>query len=214
MATDRTPARTNFYSDGVEIAALIPVKSFRAAKARLQGHLTPDQRAELSRKMATRVVEAMSPIPVFIACDDELVANWAESLGAAVLWSPGLGLNGAVDHGTSTIAGKGADQVIIAHGDLPLPMALPELARPNTIVLVPDRSLDGTNVLSRPCSVSLPAAYGGGSFDRHLQAAIASGLPVEIRRDPLLSLDLDTVVDAEHPLIAPVVRNLLGATNR
>ena len=74
-------------------------------------------------------VEAVRPLPTFVACDDDAVAQWAESLGATVLWGPGLGLNGAVDAGVETIAGKGFDDVIISHGDLPIPRSLPALAR-------------------------------------------------------------------------------------
>ena len=57
---------------------------------------------------------------MFVACDDERVAEWAEAHGAQVSWGPGLGLNGAIDHGVDTIAGKGIDHVVVAHGDLPL----------------------------------------------------------------------------------------------
>lgn len=189
---------------------LIPVKAFHRAKARLADRLTPDDRERLARWMAERVVDAVRSMPTFIACDDERVAAWAESMGAHVLWGPGLGLNGAVDHGTDVIAGKGADHVIITHGDLPLPESLPTVARPGRVVLVPDRRGDGTNVLSRPCDVDLPARYGPGSFRTHLAAALASGAAVSVLRDPHLSLDIDTIDDCRHPLAAAVLEPLLG----
>jgi 2-phospho-L-lactate guanylyltransferase len=194
----------------VETAVLIPVKAFHRAKARLSGRLTAAEREHLARWMATRVVDAVRPLPTFIACDDDGVAEWAESVGAEVLWGPGLGLNGAVDHGTDVIAGKGAEHVIITHGDLPLPDALPTVARPGRVVLVPDRRSDGTNVLSRPCRVPIPACYGPGSFSTHLTAALASGAAVSVLRDPHLSLDIDTIDDCRHPLAAPVLEPLLG----
>ena len=34
---------------------------------------------------------------MFVACEDEAVASWADAIGAEVLWTPGLGLNGAVE---------------------------------------------------------------------------------------------------------------------
>jgi 2-phospho-L-lactate/phosphoenolpyruvate guanylyltransferase len=139
---------------------------------------------------------------VFVACDDDVVAGWAEESGASVLWGPGLGLNGAIDHGVNTIAGKGFDHVVIAHGDLPLPAALASVVRKDTIVLVPDRRSDGTNVLARPCRVDLPADYGGGSYRRHLEAAIGTGIAVSVRRDPHLSIDVDTIADCRHPDVA------------
>lgn len=194
----------------VETAVLIPVKAFHAAKARLTGWLGDADRARLARWMAERVVTAASPLPVFVACDDEVVAEWAEGVGAGVLWGPGLGLNGAVDHGVAAVAARGADHVIISHGDLPLPEALTGVVRPDTVVLVPDRRRDGTNVLARPVGADVPAAYGAGSFDEHLRRAFATGFAVSVRADARLSIDVDTVVDCHHPLAAPILRSFLG----
>jgi 2-phospho-L-lactate/phosphoenolpyruvate guanylyltransferase len=206
------------YSDAVDavreaaadVAVLVPVKSFHAAKARLASDLAPDVRHALARWMATQVVEAVRPLPTFVACDDDEVAEWADALGASVLWGPGLGLNGAVDEGVVTISGKGFHHVVITHGDLPLPRSLPATVQRDTIVLVPDRRRDGTNVVARPCSAALPASYGGGSFDRHLAHALASSFPVTVRVDAHLSLDLDDPADLRHPLVWPVICRALA----
>lgn len=192
-----------------DVAVLIPVKSFGAAKARLAGHLDPHSRRSLAIWMAEQVVAAAHPLPVFVACDDDEVAEWAVGAGAAVLWSPGLGLNGAVDAGVATIADSGIGHVVISHGDLPLATDLCAVWHPGTIVLVPDRRRDGTNVLARPTEHHIPASYGAGSFERHLAHALASGAPVEVRIDAQLSLDLDTVTDLRHPLVWPRVRHLV-----
>jgi 2-phospho-L-lactate guanylyltransferase len=190
----------------VDAAVLVPVKSFHAAKRRLAGWLAPDERERLARWMAERVLAAAAPLPVFVACDDERVAEWAEAHGAQVSWGPGLGLNGAIDHGVDTMSGKGVDHVIVAHGDLPLASALAALARREHVVIVPDRRRDGTNVLSRPTSVAIRAEYGAGSFTRHLGAALASGAPVTVRRDARLAIDVDTIADCRHPEVAPLLR--------
>lgn len=190
----------------MQTAVLVPVKAFAAAKRRLAHAVADHDRRRLARWMADGVIAAAAPLPVFVACDDDEVAAWAEGHGATVLWGPGLGLNGAIDHGIATVAGKGFDHVIVAHGDLPLPAALPTVAEPGTVVLVPDRRRDGTNVLARPCGITLPAEYGGGSFRRHLAAALASGAAVRVRRDPALSIDVDTVADCRHPEVAAALR--------
>lgn len=190
--------------------ALIPVKAFRAAKARLSPELSESDRERLARWMATRVVGAVRPMPCFVACDDETVADWADALGVGVLWGPGLGLNGAIDVGVSTLAGKGAEHVLIAHGDIARPDRLPSVPVADTVVLVPDRRRDGTNVLSRPTALELPASYGGGSFSAHLSAALASGARVQVRSDPHLSIDIDTIDDCRHPVAASVLRPFLG----
>lgn len=196
----------------MEVAALIPIKGFHVAKARLAPVLSEPDRERLARWMATRVIEALATIPTFVACDDERVADWADGLGAGVLWGPGLGLNGAIDVGIDTLAGKGAEHVLIAHGDLPRPESLPDVSIPGTIVLVPDRRRDGTNVIARPTSIAFAAEYGAGSFDRHLAAALATNTPVQVRSDPSLSIDVDTVDDCRHPVAAAVLRPFLGET--
>jgi 2-phospho-L-lactate guanylyltransferase len=187
----------------VEVAVLIPVKRFTAAKGRLAGLLGIAERAELARWLAGRVVAAAHPLPTFVACDDDDVASWADAAGAEVLWSPGLGLNGAVDAGRATIAGKGFEHVVIAHSDLPLAHSLAALAAQATVTLVPDGRRDGTNVLALPIGIDLSAAYGAGSFARHLDAAMATGQRVEVRRDPRLALDVDNPEDLSHPALLP-----------
>jgi 2-phospho-L-lactate guanylyltransferase len=190
----------------VQTAVLVPVKSFRSAKRRLADWLPVEERQRLARWMAERVIAAVHPLPVFVACDDELVAEWAVAQGAQVSWGPGLGLNGAIDHGVESIAGLGIDHVVVAHGDLPFPAALRGVAREGQVVIVPDRRRDGTNVLSRPTSVSMRAEYGAGSFGRHLETALRSGLPVSVRLDAHLSIDVDTIADCRHPEVAPLLR--------
>lgn len=182
---------------------LIPVKRFTAAKGRLSGLLDVDQRASLARWLADRVVAAARALPTFVACDDDDVASWADGAGAEVLWSPGMGLNGAVDSGRVTIAGKGFDHLVIAHSDLPLAHDLGDLAVPGTVTLVPDRRRDGTNVVSLPVDAAIPASYGGGSFSRHLDLAMATTYRVQVTADPRLALDIDNPDDVSHPLFTP-----------
>lgn len=184
---------------------LIPVKRFSAAKRRLAGLLDGSQRAQLARWLADRVVAAAAPLPTFVACDDEDVAAWADAVGAEVLWSPGLGLNGAVDAGRATMAGKGFDHFVIAHSDLPLARRLSTIATPGTISLVPDRRRDGTNVLAMPVAADVPASYGGGSFGRHLDHAMAGRHRVEVRADPRLAIDVDNPDDLAHPAVEPIL---------
>ena len=190
----------------MRLAVLVPVKRFTAAKGRLTGVLADSDRARLAEWMASGVLEVVAEIPTFVACDDEQVAAWATRMGAKVIWGAGLGLNGAVDDGVDHITSNGYDHVLVSHADLALPGALLDVAREGCITLVPDRRHDGTNVMSFPAAQRLRAAYGGGSFARHLEQALAIGTaPVEVRSDPQLSLDLDTPRDLAHPLIQKVL---------
>lgn len=187
----------------------MPVKRFGAAKGRLTGHLPDEHRARLARWLADRVAAAAAPLPLFVACDDEEVASWADGIGAGVLWSAGLGLNGAVDAGRATITGKGYDHVLIVHSDLPLAQDLATLVVPGTITLVPDRVRDGTNVMVLPSTAEVSASYGARSFGTHLAAALATGLPTRVIDHPALSLDVDTPAHLAHPAIRAVLPDWL-----
>lgn len=184
---------------------LIPVKDFRQAKARLAAVLSPSNRIRLARWTAERVLTAATPLPVFVACDNDDVASWAESCGATVLWRPDMGLNAAVYDGIATLASAGIEHVIVAHSDLASPSPLPNLVLSGGIVLVPDSRYDGTNVIALPTGAGFQPAYGSQSFRRHLVHAISLGLAVRVHRDVRLALDIDTPSDLAHPLVAKVL---------
>lgn len=198
----------------MRLAAVVPVKRFTAAKGRLTGVLTSDERATLARWMATRVLQVIGEIPTYVACDDDDVADWARRLGAEVVWGAGLGLNGAVDDGVAHVASAGFEHVIVAHADLARPESLLDVATDGQITLVPDGRDDGTNVMAFPIAHRIGASYGGGSFSRHLAQALEADCPVEVRRDPDLALDLDTEADLIHPRIRPLLSEVLPAWPR
>lgn len=197
---------------GVEAGVLVPIKSFQDAKGRLSGVFSPAMRADLAQRMAAIVLQAADPYPVFVACDDEAVAEWAEAHAAEALWTPGLGLNGAIEQSVDLIAGKGFDHVVIAHSDLPLATSFSHLCTTGTVTLVPDHRLDGTNVQARPTS-SFEACYGPGSFRRHLAAALADGFRVQVLVDAGLALDVDTIDELRHPGAAARFADLLVAAD-
>lgn len=180
---------------------IVPVKAFTDAKARLHTVLSGDERAALARRLAEHVVEAAGELAVFVVCDDESVAEWASHRGAAVVWSPERGLNAAVDTAVDHAASAGFDHLIVAHADLPLVGSLATLAIPDTVMLAPDHRLDGTNVMSFPISQPVRASYGPGSFRRHLAAALALPVAVEVRRSEHTERDLDVPADLGHPQI-------------
>jgi 2-phospho-L-lactate guanylyltransferase len=181
----------------VNVAVVVPVKAFHDAKVRLAPVLDDQQRAALARELATRVVRAARDLRVFVVCDDDAVAQWAESAGASALWRPAKGLDDAAEFGVRCAADAGADRVIVAHGDLPRARDLTGVGAFDGITLVPDRHGDGTNVLCLPVAARFGFSYGPGSFERHLAAAERTGLAVRILRDPELAWDVDVPDDLQ-----------------
>ena len=179
----------------MNVAVLVPVKSFRMAKLRLAPALDPAARAGLAREMATTVLAAAGPLPVSVVCDDTEVAEWAASCGADVIWRPGHGLNGAVTDGVADLAARGTERVVVAHADLPLAGPLGWVARFPGVTLVPDRRDDGTNVACVPAHSGFRFAYGPGSFVRHGAEARRLGLGLRVVREPALGRDVDVPAD-------------------
>lgn len=180
-------------------AVVIPVKAFRSAKVRLAPALTPEARSDLARFMAGLVVEAAGSLPVTVVCDDLEVREWAETAGASVLWTPGLGLDGAVEAGVEAVAAKGAERIVVAHSDLPLARGLDHVVGETGVVLVPDRRSDGTNVIALPAHSGFRFSYGPGSFLRHRTEALRLGLAVTVLDDRALGWDVDTPDDLLLP---------------
>lgn len=178
---------------------VVPVKAFRDAKRRLSGVLSPDERIRLARHMAAGVVAAAGELPVIVVCDDEDVRSWATTVGAHALWTPGLGLDGAVEAGVAHAADGGAERVVVAHADLPLARDLTGMVGRTGVVVVPDRHTDGTNVISIPAGSGFRFGYGPGSFRRHRAEATRLGLPVEVLADPELNWDVDVPADLALP---------------
>ncbi len=179
---------------------IVPVKSFTSAKQRLADVLEPTARQQLAAQLATGVIRAAAPWPVIVVSGDAEVAAFAHSHHAHSIDDPKQGLNAAVRAGVDAAASQGATRVVIVHADLPLAFRLPErlslrgLAADEALI-VPDRHLSGTNVLSLPTPLEFAFHYGPGSFQLHCQEASRNHLNVVERRDQQLALDIDTPSD-------------------
>lgn len=188
-----------------EVAVIVPLKSFRSAKARLSGVLDPQHRAELARTMAGAVVAAAGELRVLVATDDDEVARWAAAQDCEVVHTIGLDLDGSVGAALETARAGGATFALVVHGDLPLADDLGPLAAelgPGKLVLVTDRSGDGTNVLGVPLGTAPDApfevAYGVGSAQRHRSRATQRGWEVVTPDAPAFAHDIDTPDDLEQ----------------
>lgn len=198
MVRSETPATPGVLGDR---AVLVPVKAFADAKRRLGTALSDDERRQLVRAMAGRVLAAGAPLPVAVVCDDPEVADWARTQGALVVWEPGRGLNGAVEAGVDRLAGMGVRRVVVAHGDLPRAEGLSALGAFDGVSLVPDRQHDGTNVIELPTGTGFHFSYGPGSFERHRAECERLGLGVRVLDLPSLAFDVDWPADL--PALAP-----------
>jgi 2-phospho-L-lactate guanylyltransferase len=187
------------------VAVVIPVKAFSRAKRRLDPVLDAPARSALARDMAATVVRAARPLRTLVVCDDDEVRAWALALGTEVVWTPGLGLNGAVGAAVDQLGAEGVERVIVAHADLPLAtdLAWVAAASGDGVALVPDRHGDGTNVASIPTGRGFTFAYGAGSCALHEAEARRLGLTVQVVPDERLGWDVDRPEDLVLPELEP-----------
>ena len=184
----------------------IPIRAFALGKARLAGHLSDDERAELARRCADAVVEAARGLAVVVVSSDPDVRDWAAARAVDVIDDPGS-LDGAADAGRAWVAAQGGTRVVVAHADLPRARTFTSVLRDgdrDIVALVPCHRDDGTPVLSVPVTLDFRFAYGLGSFRRHTAEARRLGVGVRVVRDPDLAFDVD-VPDDVRALGVPVV---------
>lgn len=185
--------------------ALLPIKSFAEAKQRLAGPLTPEERAGLAEAMAQDVLGAMRGCRalerIFVISSDPAARALADGHGAEFLVepAPAVGLNASVKHAVEQFGVRGADAIMIVHGDLPM-LASEDLQRVveahgspgrSAVTLVPDRALAGTNLLAWSPLDGFRAQYGESSFQRHREQAMRRGAALAVCESAAAGLDID-----------------------
>jgi 2-phospho-L-lactate/phosphoenolpyruvate guanylyltransferase len=176
----------------VPIAALIPVRSFADAKARLAGAITAEQRFVLMSRLAERTTDAAEGaglLPAIITSDPD-VMSWGIDRGLLLIAESGPGLNRAASDGVEWARSMSMEWVVL-HGDLPLvqPEDLQQLVGPieaGEAVLAPS-SDGGTSAISSPHLITF--SYGPGSFHRHIGAL----------RDPRVVAPVGLLHDLDSP---------------
>ena len=192
-------------------AAILPVKSFDTAKQRLGELIEQDARSALMRAMLADVLDALAGVPeleqVLVVTANPLAGELAGDTRVRVLHDDReAGQSEAALIGIAHARDAGFERVLLVPGDAPLldPAELSALlARPEPLVIVPDRHGTGTNGLSLTPVDAFEPSFGPGSLARHEAAAQATGMPWAIDALPSLVLDVDTPEDLEATTARP-----------
>jgi 2-phospho-L-lactate/phosphoenolpyruvate guanylyltransferase len=198
--------------------AILPVKSFDAAKRRLAPALGPDSRQALAQAMFADVLASLRRVP---GLDSMAVVTADPVAGAAARGERVLVLRDTAQAGQSAAAAigisyalaEGFERVLLVPGDTPLldPGEVAALLRARRAVsIVPDRHGTGTNALLLTPPDALTPAFGPGSLERHVAAAAAAGATSAVEKVPSLMLDVDTGADLSA-LIAALAERRGGA---
>jgi 2-phospho-L-lactate guanylyltransferase len=183
--------------------AILPVKTFDAAKQRLTPALVPGTRQALAQAMfadvlaALRRVEGLAAVAV-VTADPVAEAN---ARGEGVLVLPDraqAGQSAAASIGIEHALAGGFERVLLVPGDTPLldPAEVASLLEaPRAVSIVPDRHGTGTNALVLRPPDAIAPSFGPGSLERHVAAAEAAGASFAVEEVSTLVLDVDTSDD-------------------
>jgi 2-phospho-L-lactate/phosphoenolpyruvate guanylyltransferase len=183
--------------------AILPVKSFGAAKQRLADMLGGGARQALAQAMFSDVLATLRRAPeldeIAVVTADRVAESAAGGKRVTVLRdSAQASQSAAALIGIRHALATGYERVLLVPGDTPLldpreVVALIDGAQ--GVVIVPDRHGTGTNALVLSPPDAIEPAFGPGSFARHVAAAEAAELPYRADEVPGLTLDVDTPDD-------------------
>jgi 2-phospho-L-lactate guanylyltransferase len=199
-------------------AAILPVKSFAAAKQRLGASVADPLRLELARAMVGDVLAALTETAsidrTIVVTGEPSVADAARTQGAIVIDDTAQhGQSAAVTLGVERALAEGMERALCIPGDCPtldphdLEALLSQLdghahgsdggagrvgLGESEVVIVPDRHGTGTNGLLLTPPDAITSSFGPDSCERHRTLALAAGVVCRIERPASLLLDIDT----------------------
>lgn len=188
--------------------AILPVKRFLGAKARLGGDISVGTRRALAESMVTDVLMALRRTDavdsVFVVTSEPTADAIGRGYGATVLVDDVEdGQTAATLIGIGHAIEQGAGRVLLVPGDCPAldPRELGELLeRPlvdPSVTIVPDRHGTGTNALVLTPPDIIEPSFGPDSRARHEQLAQEAGVPCDVAHVETLAIDVDTAEDLE-----------------
>jgi len=203
--------------------AILPIKSFDAAKSRLAGALGSGARQALAQAMFSDVLAALRRVAgleaIAVVTSDERAIAVAEAERVHVVDD-----TGCEGHSAAALAG-----IRHAVGDTPLldPAEVGDLldrsaAAEVAVAIIPDRHGTGTNGLLLTPPGCFEPSFGPGSRERHAELAQAAGLSWTVEPVPSLLHDVDTPEDlaalgealASRRGLAPSTRGALSQLQR
>ena len=183
--------------------AILPVKSFGAAKQRLAPALGSGARKALAEAMFADVLSSLRRVDgldaVAVVTAEPMADAAARGKDVLVLRDTAqAGQSAAASIGIAYALAEGFERVLLVPGDTPLldPGEVTSLlAAPRAVSIVPDRHGTGTNALVLSPPDAIAPSFGPGSLKRHVEAAGAGGVSSPVVEIPTLMLDVDTASD-------------------
>lgn len=205
----------------MNLAAVVPVKSYSRAKTRLAA--PPDARAELCRVMLDEVLgtvcSAAAVSDAYVVSADAEALDAAVRLGAVpVLDESESGVNAAVAAADRAIDREGRhDATVVLPQDVPfvrsedIDYLLRLCAGPSCAVVAPSRRFDGTNALLRMPPRIMGTHYDEDSYTLHIEEARRSAAHSRLVYARRIAMDIDDMADLEYCLASGLKPGLCDA---
>lgn len=208
----------------MQIASIIPVKTFSKAKSRLG--LSQEKTEQLCKLMLDEVLSAISQSQInktIIISRDESAFEIAKKYNTIQIFEEKEnGVNAAVALSEKYLTENNFDASVVFPQDIPLmrPQDIDELikfrkASPSLIV-VPSRKFDGTNALLRSPIDVMETHYDEDSYKIHLTTAKSRNIPTSFVLISRIMWDVDDQSDIEFimsniekPALAEKLRGIL-----
>ena len=187
--------------------AILPIKSFGAAKQRLSGLLGGGSRQALAQAMFLDVLASLRRVPgidaVAVVTADADAETAARRGGVHLLYDPdeagqslaaGIGVRHALAHGFERVLLVPGDTPLIDAREVGMMLARAEEER-TAAVIVPDRHGSGTNALLLAPPEAMAPSFGPDSLERHRATASRAGIDHRVEALASLMLDVDTPAD-------------------
>ena len=184
-------------------AAILPVKSFGAAKQRLGSLLGSGSRHALAQAMFQDVLSSLRKVEgieqIVVVASEPSVEFAADEQVVLLEDEVAEGQSPAAAAGIRWAIASGFERVLLVPGDTPLlaPAEIDALLAdaPEAVVIIPDRHGTGTNGLLLQPPTAIEPSFGPDSMARHVAAAEAAGVTHRVERVQSLMFDVDTSED-------------------
>ncbi len=170
--------------------SIIPVKSTANAKSRLANQLGPQTREALVFALLLRTIrilkKCLNSEDILIVSPDLDVERLAKRESLSFLKEICGGLNSALHQATRWAAHHGFERILISPLDLPFlsPEDIQAIiglgVEESTMVIAPDRTYYGTNLLLLNPPTNFRFCFGQESYKRHLKQSESCGLKPKV----------------------------------
>lgn len=192
--------------------ALVPLKRLDRAKRRLAPLMPEEERGRLSLAMVADVLAALAEVEdieriLLVSSEPEAGSLLARGDFDVFYSAQSEGMNRELEQAAAHASSRGAQRVLIVHGDLPY-LTAPAIrkflaaAPPDGMQAAACKLGTGTNILLTPVPLRVPLVFGRQSLRRFRQLAEGVGQRLDVVQDPRLAADVDDSADFER-LCAP-----------